>query len=94
MFTRIAVNGQGLHELLTSREVQAMLDAKAQQVKQAADQAGLAVSGFPGDGPLPVNVSSNPEPHRARSLVSIDHPSGLDVESKHRLLVGSLDAAR
>lgn len=90
----IELDRPGMGSLLASPEVQAMLDGKAKAVANAARGRGVRVGGTPGDTPLPVEAVSAGNAKRARAIVSIDHPSGLAVEAKHRLLVGSLDAAR
>lgn len=91
---RIELDRAGIRSLLTAAETQAMVEAKAEAVAQAAQGRGLTVEGDPGEVPLPVVTRSAGSASRARALVVIDHPSGLAVEAKHRLLVGSLDAAR
>lgn len=91
---RIELARNGLRDVLAGPEVQAVLDAKARAVEGAARGRGIKVEGTPGETPLPVEAVSRPGGSRARAVVYINHPSGLAVESKHRLLVGSLDAAR
>lgn len=91
---RIELDRAGVGDLLRSEDVQQMLNTKAERVADAARGRGIRVEGDPGDTPLPVTVRRSPSGSRARAQVVIDHPSGLAVEAKHRLLVGSLDAAR
>lgn len=93
---RIVLDRGGVAELLRSSEVQAMLDRKAEAVASAARGRGVTVRGVSGEGEVevPVKAVSSPIGTRARSRVILDHPAGLRVESTHRLLVGSLDAAR
>lgn len=91
---RIELDRAGVGELLASAEMQQLLTAKAEAVAESARSKGILVEGKPGDVALPIVVRSNPTGTRARATVTIDHPSGLAVEAKHRLLVGSLDAAR
>lgn len=91
---RIELDRDGIRQLVGSSEVQAMLERKAQQVADAASSRGVMVGGDPGDVPVPVVVKAAGGGRRARALVVLDHEAGLAVESKHRLLVGSLDAAR
>lgn len=93
---RIELNGDGIRELLASSEVQAMLARKAHQVKDAADGQHVQVSATEEpfqDVDIPVTVVEAGNAKRARALVTLDHPAGLAVEAKHRLLAGSLDAA-
>jgi len=90
----IELDRDGVKALLASDDVQRVLDEKAEAVANAARGRGIKVSGTPGEVDLPVVTVKAGNAKRARALVSIDHPSGLAVEAKHRLLVGSLDAAR
>ena len=83
----------GIVELLGSDEVDDMLEGKAQAVADAARSRGILVDGVPGLEPLPIEVVDASSSDRARRLVVADHAAGLAVEAKHRLLVGSLDAA-
>lgn len=94
MRVTIELNGSGIRELLASSEVQDMLDGKAEAVAHAARSHGITVDGRPGSEPLPVEAKQAGNSKRARALVVVDHEAGLAVEAKHRLLVGSLDAAR
>lgn len=91
---RIELDRAGVGELLRSDGMQAVLDSKAEAVANAARGRGIRVEGTPGDVLLPIITRRARSSTRARSVVAIDHPSGLAVESKHRLLVGSLGAAR
>lgn len=91
---RLELNGDGIRSLLASGDVQAMLNDKAEAVAAAAQARGVTVDGTPGAVPLPIVVREAGSRTRARALVVADHEAGLAVESKHRLLVGSLDAAR
>lgn len=91
---RIDINTAGIGELLSRSETQEMLDDKAEDVAEAARSIAPDVEGEPGMIPLPIGVVDAGTSSRARALVTIDHPSGLAVEAKHRLLVGCLDAAR
>lgn len=94
---RIELARNGLREVLTGVELEKVLADKARAVQAAAQSRGIKVSGEDGEVPLPIEVSSSARGTsggRARAAVWIDHPAGLAVEAKHRLLVGSLDAAR
>lgn len=90
---RIEMHYPGVQELLRSAGVRADLDRRAEAVAKAARDRRVMVEGEPGAVPLPVATESGRSGSRARAFVRIDHPSGLAVEAKHRLLVGSLDAA-
>lgn len=90
---RIELDRNGVGDLLRSSEVQSMLMRKAEAVKSAALGRGVTVNGPAGDETLPIEVVDAGS-DRARALVTVDHPAGLYVEAKHRLLVGSLEAAR
>lgn len=80
---------QGIAELLKLPGVQADLHARADRVRQVADAAGQQTS----DGPLPIVVDSQTGRKRARAAVIANHPAGIAIELKHRLLGRSLDAA-
>lgn len=74
-----------------------MLDQKAEAVADAARGQGISVGdrdGGTGEVPLPIEAKSAGNASRARAIVTVDHPAALNVESKHRLLGSSLDAAR
>lgn len=86
---RVKLNSLGMIELLRSDGVQNAVERQADGVAIRARSRGIMVEGIPGDVALPISVV-RARSTRARALVSIDHPSGLNVESKHRLLVGSL----
>jgi hypothetical protein len=88
---RIEMDFAGIGDLLASAEVQADIDRRAEAVADAARNRGVTVESD--NVPVPVVVTSAGK-KRARALVTLDHPAGLAVEAKHRLLVGSLDAAR
>lgn len=90
---RIELDRAGIGKLLRSDEVQHMLDDKAERVAAAARSRGIMV-GWEDNTPLPIVVESRGSSSRARALVAAEHAAGLAVEAKHRLLVGSLDAAR
>lgn len=91
---RIELNRAGIRSLLADGDTQAMLDRKAEAVASAAQGRGITVEGEDPGVPLPVAVRPAGNATRARALVVLDHEAGLAVEAKHRLLVGSLDAAR
>ncbi len=86
---RIELDSPGIAALLRSDEVQALMERTAEDVAVRARSRGVMVEGEPGDVPVPVTVVPA-RGRRARALVMIDHPAGEDVESKHRLLGGSL----
>lgn len=94
MRVRIELDRSGIRALLSSSDVQSMLNVKADAVAQAAQQRGVMVSGDPGDVALPITTADAGNSSRARALVIADHEAALAVEAKHRLLVGSLDAGR
>lgn len=79
-----------LREALTSSAVQDAIMEKAEEIADNARNAGIMVEGDPGDVALPIEVVDARSSSRARALVVIDHPSGVAVESKHRLLGGAL----
>lgn len=89
----IELNGDGIRELLGRDDVRDMLLDKAERVRDAARAVGQRVE-WDDSGTLPVEVVDASTPNRARALVVVDHPAARAVESKHRLLGRSLDAAR
>jgi hypothetical protein len=95
---RIELNRAGIHELLTSVELQQHLNSLGEQVADAAaSRAPIVGEGLDNSEPgipLPINVESSGGKSRARTVVIADHWAGVAVEAKHRLLVGALDAAR
>lgn len=94
---RIDLDRGGISDLLASSGVQSDLAARAANVAQVASSRGIRVedvTGGAGEVALPINVVDASNSKRARLLVVADHPAGLAVEAKHRLLVSSLDAAR
>lgn len=94
---RIELNGDGIRELLGSDGVQDMLTSKAEAVAEAARSRGITVGptdGGSGEVPLPIEAKATGTASRARAIVVVDHPAALAAEAKHRLLGGSLDAAR
>lgn len=90
---RIEINRQGIADLLASAGVQSDLDARAARVAQTATSRGITVSDGSGEIALPIASYPAEDATRARALVVAEHAAGLAVESKHRLLVSSLDAA-
>lgn len=85
---------KGIGEVLTRAATQEMLHAKGEAVAEAARSRGIRVEGTPGETDLPVTVRTSGRGIRARTYVTLDHPAGLAVESKHRVLGGAIDAAR
>jgi hypothetical protein len=86
---RIELDSRGMRALVGSDWAQGVVQAKADEVAAAANGRGVKVDGEPGDQPVPIAVIPA-RGRRARAQVWIDHPSGVAVESKHRLLVGAL----
>lgn len=84
----------GIGEILNRAETQEMLHAKGLAVADLIKSAGIRVEDIPGDIPLPVEVRTSGRGIRARTIVALDHPAGLAVESKHKLLARTIDAAR
>lgn len=91
--TDVDYDAAGIRALLGSSEVADLMEAKASDVadRARAIAAGIALEGEPGDTAVPIShgVDSTPELH---GYVGIDHPAGLAVEAKHRILGGALDA--
>ncbi len=91
---QIKLNSRGVRELLRSRAVVAALRQVAESIADQARAAGVRVEHVPGDIPLPVTVRVHGGGDRAIAQVILDHPSGIAVEAKHRLLGRSLDSGR
>ena len=92
--TRVRLNRREMRKLLRSEGVQGVLGRKGAAVGAAVQAAGIRVEGMPGKIPLPVTVEVTAGKGRARASVILNHPSGLAVESKHRVLGRAIDAAR
>lgn len=86
---RIELDSPGMRALIGSAWAQRVVEAKANEVADAAKARGVKVDGEPGEQPVPIAVIPA-HGKRARAQVWIDHASGVAVESKHRLLVGAL----
>ncbi|MBP2479103.1 hypothetical protein JOF53_007975 [Crossiella equi] len=82
-------DSQGLAELLTSPQVQAVLDQAAAAVVQAARAQGRRVRS---GAPVPVDVVAETSTDRARVSVAIRHPAGIGMEARHGLLSRSATA--
>lgn len=91
---RVRLKRREMRDLLKSEGVQGVLGRKGSAVAAEVEAAGIRVDGVPGRIPLPVTVEVSAGRGRARARVILAHPSGLAVESKHRVLGRSLDAAR
>ena len=89
MAVRVDLSSAGVAAVLRSAPVQAAVNAAAERVAATARNAGIMVEGEPGDVPLPVTVEEAGGT-RARARVVLDHPAGMAVEAKHRLLGGSV----
>ncbi|MGW7296084.1 hypothetical protein ACWGIB_27325 [Streptomyces xiamenensis] len=88
MLERFRVNRAGLRELLTSDGVRADLEARARRVAAAARARGEGVLGHGEDG---IVADSYTGKSRAGATV-VGVP--MDVETRDRVLGGSIDAAR
>lgn len=91
---KVRVKSRKARDLLKSEELDVLLLTKAQAVADACVSAGIRVEGTPGRIALPVTAELASSESRSRARVTIDHPSGLAVESKHKLLATNIDAAR
>lgn len=91
---RIEMDYAGVGELLRSSGVQNDLNDRARQVADAAGSRGVTVEGENGPEAVPITTVEAGSSKRARALVVTDHPAGLAIESKYRLLVGSIEAAK
>ena len=90
--TRLKANIRGIREVRSSREVDKELERRAGNMASVAE----AVYRMLGHE-VPVEVlqaASDTNEPRARVAVIARHPAALRIEAKHRVLGGSLDAAR
>lgn len=88
-------NLRGLRRLRSSREVDRMLERRARNVADAAELAYRVVD--PDGDPIAVDVlqeGSDTRAPRARVAVIARSPQAIQLEQRHRVLGGSLDAAR
>lgn len=87
---RVTLDHAGLAAILKSGPMAAAVHAAAEQI---ADRArGIMVEGVPGDVELPVEVTDQVS-DRARSSVTLAHPSGQAVQAKHGVLTGGAAGA-
>lgn len=85
----------GWSQVLKSGEMQAIIAAKAEQIASSVEAEGITVGdreGGPHEIPLPVEVSHGVT-DRARSRVTLAHPSGIAVQAKHGVLTRAAAAA-
>jgi hypothetical protein len=92
--SRVRVKRKVIRDLLQSDELDAVVLAKAQAVADLVVSKGVRVEGVPGRIRLPIVAKLASSGGRSRAHVILDHPSGLAVESKHKLLATNIDAAR
>ena len=88
MASKVRLNSKGVEEILKSREMQAIVKAKAEQVARNVRNMGIKVNdhdGGPKEFDLPVQVSETIT-DRAHANVSLAHPSGESVQAKHGAL--------
>jgi hypothetical protein len=91
---QVELDPAGVRDLLRSAEVEADITRRAEAVADAARSQNIRVSGVPGADELPIRVRVHRGPNRVSARVAVDHPAGLAVEAKHRLLGRALDAAQ
>jgi hypothetical protein len=98
---RIALNGDGIREMLNEVGVEADLAARAERVAAQVNATYPAVEHRRPWGPdlpgaeVPVAVASvRGRGARARARVVVLHPSGPAVEAKHGILGAALDAGK
>lgn len=89
---RVEQDYGGIGELLKSAEVRAMISERGSAIARAAEARGITVDND--RVALPVTQVDGVGGTRAYTLVILDHPAGAAVEAKHRVLGGSLSAAR
>lgn len=82
---RIDLDGSGIRSLL--RDSSLIEDAVNEVASRAEGlAAGIMVDGEPGSTSLPVTSEISTSGSRARGYVTVDHPAGMAVEAKHRVL--------
>lgn len=92
---RFRRNSAGMRELLLSEDVERMLQAKGDRVKDAAEARGVEVNGHHGERmPMPYDTEVHRSARRVRVRVRAVHPAGARAEVKHRALGQAIDAAR
>jgi hypothetical protein len=87
---RLELNSPGIRALLTDPQMRKAMEEMAEEVARRARGRGIMVDGEPGEVPLPIAVVPAHGRTRARALVVIDHPAGVAVEAKDRVLGGAL----
>ena len=90
--TRLKANIHGIREVRSSREVDKELERRAGSMATVAE-AVYRILGHEVPVEVLQDASDTSEP-RARVAVIARHPAALRIEAKHRVLGGSLDAAR
>jgi len=90
--TRLKANIRGIREVRSSREVDKELERRAGNMASVAE-AVYRMLGHDVQVEVLQAASDTNEP-RARVAVIARHPAALRIEAKHRVLGGSLDAAR
>lgn len=85
MARNVRIHSPGIASVAKSREVAAEVTKLAESVAENLRRQGHMVEGVPGAVSLPVEVSSYTT-DRARSSVTIAHPSGKAVQAKHGAL--------
>ena len=81
----VRLNSRGIEAAMKSAAMKQRVTEVAEQVAANVRAQGIYVEGEPGDVALPVEVSSY-ETDRARSSVTIAHPSGKAVQAKRGAL--------
>lgn len=90
--SRVVLNHAAIGRLLKSSEVEAVLMAKAERVKAAAEAEDVEVQRGNEREPMPYEIRSAPSSTRARVYVVAAHPAGLAAEAKYGTLTKALDA--
>lgn len=96
---RIELNTEGVRELLRSEPVALDIERRADAVAVAANGRYDAIEVGARDvkgakAPIVAVVHMGLGKNRARGRVVAEHPAALNVESRHRVLGASMDAAR
>jgi hypothetical protein len=90
---RYQANRRGIRDVAKSREMDTMLEGRAEQVAAVAQSGFDAVPVHSGRVQVDV-VQEGSDSDRARVAVIARHPAALHIEANHRILGSAISAAR
>lgn len=88
----VKLNHGAVAAILKSGEMQALVDAVAEEIAANVRSQRIRVEGVPGKIELPVDVRSYVT-DRAAASVALAHPSGVAVQAKHGVVTKAASAA-